>query len=115
MRTLFVGKNNELKDKLEVSADGGTTYTGVDLTAATGLKLEIFDVPTTILIEKDGLAHFTVDALGNAKWQPGAADVTTDHLGIHKYRWTVKTALEPQGVVFDVESDGRLLQVEIKR
>jgi hypothetical protein len=97
-RTLFVGKNNELKDKLEVSADGGATYSAVDLTASANVILQIYD--------KAG----TTDALGNAKWQPGATDITASHLGIHHVRWIVVTANEPEGVIFEADED-----VEIKR
>jgi hypothetical protein len=109
-RELFVARNNELKDKLEVSADAGVTYSAVDLTAASNVILQIYDKAGTAIIEVTGKASFTLDALGNAKWQPGASDVTASHLGIHHVRWIVVTANEPEGVIFEAESD-----VEIKR
>ena len=103
IRELFVGKNNELKDKLEVSTDGGVTWSAVDLTAATDVVLQIYDTPSSVLVEVDGAASFTLDALGNVKWQPGASDITAALVGVHNVRWLVKTANEPQGVVFEAE------------
>lgn len=102
-RTLFVGTNNELKDKLETSSDGGATWTAVDLTAATDVVLQIYDDPDSPVIEISGTENFTLDASGNATWQPGATDIVAADAGKHDVRWIVKTAAEPQGVVFEAE------------
>lgn len=102
-RELFVGRNNELKDKLETSSDGGVTWSAVDLTAASDVILQIYDTPSSVLVEVDGTSSFTLDALGNATWQPGASDLTASHVGIHNVRWIVKAAADPQGVVFEAE------------
>jgi len=103
VRELFVGRNNELKDTLETSSDGGVTWTAVDLTAASDVILQIYSTPSSVLKEVSGVANFTLDASGNATWQPGASDLTLSHVGTHNVRWIVKTAADPQGVVFEAE------------
>lgn len=102
-RELWTDRNNQLKDKLEYSSDGGATWTAIDLTAATGLTLQIYDDPDDPLLEIDGLGEFTVDASGNATWQPGDDELAAAHVGTHNVRWIVATATEPQGVVIEAE------------
>ena len=102
MRELYIGRNNQLRDRLYTSNDG-LTWSALDLTEASDLTLQIYSDPSSPQIEVTGLANFTVDANGLAAWQPGADDLHAKDVGAWNVRWIVETAEAPDGLVFEAE------------
>lgn len=102
-RTLYVGKNNGIRDILETSTDGGKTYDPIDVDAATGLLLIIGDDPDTPDISRDAKgddsAEFTLSSDGTAAWTPGSGVVQTADIGSPAVRWEVANAAFPQGLI----------------
>jgi len=119
-RTLYVGRNNGLRDRLEASTDGGRTYSPIDLSAdtITSLRLVIYDSdPSAPILDRDAkggeAAEFDLSdgASGVVEWQPGSGVITSEMAGNglsgHTYhcRWIiVDSASWPQGLVIDAEN-----------
>jgi len=117
-RTLYVGRNNGLRDRLEASTDGGRTYSPIDLSAdtVTSLRLVIYDSdPSAPILDRDAKGTEATEfdlsdgASGVVEWQPGSGVITSAMAGggagrTYHCRWViVDSASWPQGLVIEAD------------
>ncbi len=114
MATLYVGRNNGIRNRLEYSKDGGKTYTPFNLSAptVTSLRLVIYaSSPGSPVLDRDAKGDeadefdLSEGAQGIVEWNPGDGVITPEMAGTYNSRWIlVDTDNWPQGLVIEGES-----------
>ena len=104
-RELFVGRQNQISDLLDTSADNGATFTAVNLPTMAEVILQVYCDPASPLLEQKAVtthsSQFTLAATGIVVWTPAVGVITAAMVGDANLRWIVQAATATGGTVFE--------------
>ena len=110
---LVVGRSDAWKRQCRYKADGDDSWSNVDLTAATGITVQMIQsdgtVHKTFAALGDDAALFTAESDGNLTFQAAADTFTSADVGSYILRIVVTTAAWAAGKTFPSDQGVRII------